>query len=99
MNGRFYGDSSVKPFMVVRVAKSVQFAARGDRSGQWIRGRGVASVRASARTNFYPCRMQAFGTTCNIRAKCAGKPLLPARPIFGNGHVAVTRSRFGRDDL
>jgi len=36
-------------------------------------------------------RTHASDTTCNIRAECAGKPLLPARPIFGDGHVAVTR--------
>ena len=64
-----------------------------------IRGRGVTSVRASARTNFYPCRLCSPGTQCGMRTKCAGKPRLPARPIFRDGHCIVTRSRCGRVDL
>jgi len=35
----------------------------------WIRGWGLRSVRASARTNFYPCRTGRFGTRCSIRAE------------------------------
>src|SRR2546428_357956 len=46
-----------------------------------IRGRGVTSVRASARTNFYPCRLCSPGTQCGMRTKCAGKPRLPARSL------------------
>ena len=52
----------------------------------------MTSVRASARTNFYPCWVCLPCTKCNMRAKCAGKPLLSARPFSGNGHVAVSRA-------
>ena len=33
----------------------------------------MRSVRASARTNFYPCRRNRSGTTSSMRAKCVGK--------------------------
>lgn len=78
--GTFYGDSFVKAFMVVRVARSVQSATRAEQSILRTRGRGTSSARASARTSFYPCRTQASDTPCKIRAECAGQPLLPARP-------------------
>ena len=97
--GSFYGDSFVKAFLVVRAAMSVRMPVSRGRSIWQIRGWGMRKVRASARTSFYPWRTQASDTTCNIRAECAGKPLLAARPIFGDGHVAVTRCLFGRVDL
>ena len=59
----------------------------------------MRSVRAKARTNFYPCRVVVPGTACNIRAKRLGKPRLRTRPIFANGHCLVTRGRCGRVDL
>ena len=89
--GSFYGDSFVKPILVVRAAMFVRLQVWLDQSIWQIRGQGIWKVRASARTSFYPCRTQAPGTICNIRAECAGKPLLPARPIFEDGHVVVTR--------
>jgi len=98
--GSFYGDSFVKAFLVVvRAAMSVRMPVSRGRSIWQIRAWGMRKVRASARTSFYPWRTQASDTTCNIRAECAGKPLLSARPIFGDGHVVVTRCRFGRVDL
>ena len=99
MNDRFYGDSFVKPFLVVRAAMFARLSVWLDQSIWQIRGRGMRKVRASARTSFYPCRTRASDTKCNIRAECAGKPLLPARPIFEDGHVEVTRCPFGRVDL
>jgi hypothetical protein len=84
--GSFYGDSFVKPFLVVHAAMFARVPVRLDQSIWQIRGRGMRKVRASARTSFYPCRTQASDTTCNIRAQCAGKPPLPARPIFADGH-------------
>jgi hypothetical protein len=87
----FYGDSFVKPFLVVHAAMFARVPVRLDQSIWQIRGRGMRKVRASARTSFYPCRTQASDTTCNIRAECAGKPLLPTRPIFADGHFVVTR--------
>jgi hypothetical protein len=64
-----------------------------------IRGRGVTSVRASARTNFYPCGSCKPHTVCCMRAERTDKPQLPRRPIFVDGHAEVTRSPFGRVDL
>ena len=95
----FYGDSFVKPFLVVRAAMLVRVPVWLDQSIWKIGGRGMRKVRASARTSFYPCRTQASDTTCSIRAECAGKPLLPTRPIYEDGHVVVTRRRLGRVDL
>ena len=97
--GSFYGDSFVKPFLVVRAAMLARVPVWLDQSIWKIGGRGMRKVRASARTSFYPCRTRASDTTCNIRAECAGKPLLPTRPIYEDGHVVVTRRRFGRVDL
>jgi len=39
------------------------------------------------------------GTTCSMRAKCAGNAPESRRPIFADGRVAATRSRYGRVDL
>jgi hypothetical protein len=75
----FYGDSFVKPFLVVRAAMLARVPVWLDQSIWKIGGRGMRKVRASARTSFYPCRTQASDTTCNIRAECAGKPLLPGK--------------------
>ena len=97
--GSFYGDSFVKPFLVVRAAMLARVPVWLDQSIWKIGGRGMRKVRASARTSFYPCRTRASDTTCNIRAECAGKPLLPTRPIFGDGHFVVARCLFGRVDL
>ena len=49
------------------------------------------SVRASARTNFYPCRTGRFGTRCSMRARRLDEPQLPTRPFFEDGHSVVTR--------
>jgi|APFre7841882724_1041349.scaffolds.fasta_scaffold50152_3 hypothetical protein len=59
----------------------------------------MTRVRASVRTSFYPCGALSFGTKCNIRAKCAGKPQLSTRPFLVDGHSRVTRGCFGRVDL
>ena len=59
----------------------------------------MTSVRASAPTTFYPCRMNLPCTQCPIRTQCAGKPLLAARPICEDGHRIVTRDFLGRVDL
>jgi hypothetical protein len=49
----------------------------------------MTRVGASARTNFYPCRVCSSGTQCSMRTKCAGKPQLPTRPFFEDGHCVV----------
>jgi len=64
-----------------------------------IQGRGVWRARAHDRASFYPCGTQVSGTTCSMRAKCAGNAPDPRRPIFADGRVAATRSRYGRVDL
>ncbi|MDB5930573.1 MAG: hypothetical protein JWR60_2280 [Polaromonas sp.] len=47
----------------------------------------------SVQGEFSPC------TQCPMRIQCAGKPLLPARPICKDGHRIVTRDFHGRVDL
>jgi hypothetical protein len=64
-----------------------------------MRGRDVWRVRAHARTSFYPCRTLVSGTTCSMRAKCAGNAPSSRRPIFVDGRVAATRGQYGRIDL
>ena len=53
-NVSFYEDCLVKAFKAVLVIGSAPVSVWRDRSIHQIQGRGVRSVRASARTNFYP---------------------------------------------
>jgi len=107
---RFYEDLFVKPFLIGGIdgwhimgpaQRRVRCLAWGDSVERCIliRGRGVTSVRASARTNFYPCRVGTPCTTCSMRAMRLDKPRLPARPIFEDGPGGGTRGRCGRVDL
>ena len=64
-----------------------------------IQGRGVWRARAHDRASFYPCGTRGSGTTCSMRAKCAGNAPNSRRPIFEDGRLAATRSHSGRVDL
>ena len=109
-NGCFYEDSFVKPLLIAAFMGGTSWAPHEGMWGTWhgatrcqrcilIRGRGVTSVRASARTNFYPCRTCRSGTRCSMRARRLDKPQLPTRPFFEDGPHVGTRSRCGRVDL
>ena len=110
MKGCFYEDSFVKPFfdrgidgwdIMGPARRHVGYVAWGDSLQRCIliRGRGVTSVRASARTNFYPCRTCRSGTRCSMRARRLDKPQLPTRPFFEDGPHVGTRGHYGRVDL
>jgi len=55
--------------------------------------RGVMSVRARARTNFYPCRNSRPDTTYGMRARRSVKPQSPTRQTAPGGPVADLRFR------
>ena len=65
----------------------------------------MSSVRASARTSFYPCRTQASDTPCDIRAECADRIqaalskaviMVQSGESGGSWHASRAALRYGR---